>query len=252
VRSSTSLVTPGGAFVAPQNHQHQLKHRHVVSIVGPNGCGKGTACSYLGGLGSQVMTVSDILEGYRKKNPEADRIIHEHKVVKKVNVPDPIVADAMIWRLGPLFRQVHSGLFGLDGYGRGPEQIKLLAEWIEQRNEHYERIDRPTIKTGHVFFTLTFEETLRRIQKRIEEFREKGLPPRTEDLGEHPKRRYEEYQALEERLIATARTVPGHVTIIDLGTTTTLEAAAHIYAIAHEVEPEEISQKLRLSLAVVP
>jgi hypothetical protein len=197
------------------------------------------------------MAMSDILGEYSKKKPEAGKIIHEYKVEKKVNVPDPVVADAMIWKLGPLFRQVHSGLFGLDGYGRGPEQIKLLAEWISQRNEHYQRIDRPTIKTGYVFFTLSLDETLRRVEKRIEEFRKLGKTPRTEDLGEHPVRRYEEYQALEQRLIETARSVVGHVSIIDLGTLTTLEAAAHIYAMAYEVEPDEISLRLRSRLAEV-
>lgn len=228
-----------------------MNHRHVLPIVGPNGSGKGTSCSYLRALGAHVMTMSDILREYRQKKPEAAEIIRECQEVKKVNVPDEIVANAMIWKAGPLFRQQHSGLFALDGYGRGPDQIKRFAEWIFQRNEHYERIDRPTIKTGYVFFSLSLEETLLRTARRVEEFQRAGETPRAEDLGEHPIRRYEEYKALEDLLITTARSVVNHVTIIDLGTMSTLEAAARIYALAHEVEPEEISARLRSQFAAV-
>ena len=226
-------------------------NRHVLSVVGPAGCGKGTCCTYLKGLGATVMTMSDVLEEYSKKNKAAGEVIREYKTIKKQNVPDSIVAEAMIWKLRPLFRQEHSGLFGLDGYGRGPEQIKLLADWIENRNTDYTRKERPLIKHGYVFLTLTFEETMKRVQKRVQEFLAEGKEPRSEDLGDHPLRRFEEYTKQEDVLISTARAATGQVHIIDLGVNTTLQAAATIYGTAFEVDPESIAGRLRASIQAV-
>lgn len=222
-----------------------MNHRFVLPIVGPAGCGKGTCCTFLEGLGAHVLTTSAVLEDHSKRDAGAGKIIHEYKHVLKQNVPDEIASAAMIGTLRRLFRQVHSGLFGLDGFGRGPDQFTRLAEWIENRNAHYEQVGLPLIKRGAVFLTLTEKETMRRVQKRVEEALARGETPRATDLGDIPKQRYDEYAPIQERLKKVAESTMGLVTIIDLGEYSTLEAAAMIYGMTHESDPKVIAMQLR-------
>lgn len=222
-----------------------MNYRFVLPIVGPAGCGKDTSCTYLEGLGANILVTSAVLEAHASKNPDVGKIIHEFKTVRKENVPDEIVATAMTTTLKRLFRQTHQGLFVLNAYGRGTEQFPLLAEWIENRNVEYERRGLPIIKRGAVFYTLTEEETMRRVAKRVEIARRKGETPRSEDLGDTPKRRFDAYAPIEEQLIASARSCMTQVTIIDLGANSTLEAAATIYGMTYEADPVVITRHLR-------
>lgn len=228
-----------------------MKHRYVLPIVGPAGCGKGTCCDFLKSLGANVLTTSTVLRDYSKRNVQVGKIIREYQDERKQNVPDEITSTAMVVTLKRLFCQIHSGLFGLDGFGRGLEQFIRLVEWIENRNVHYENIGRPLIKSGAVFLTLSEEETMRRVAKRVEKALENGEEPRPTDLGDIPKQRYYEYAPLQERLISTARSTMAHVTIIDLGVHSTLDAAAMIYGMTYEVDPNTIATQLREKFKVV-
>lgn len=222
-----------------------MNQRHVLSIVGPAGCGKGTCCTYLKGLGANVITTSEVLKDYALKYPAQGEIIREYKIKRKINVPDSIVSEAMIWKLHPLFRQYHSGLFGLDGFGRGAEQIKHLADWINNRNIDYERRAISPLKHGYVFLSLSFEETMSRVEKRVQKALQLGEIPRDEDLGDHPKLRFEAYSILEDHLITTARLYTGQVHIIDLSAYTTLQAAAMIHGATYNVNPDIVANQLR-------
>jgi adenylate kinase family enzyme len=222
-----------------------MNYRFVLPIVGPAGCGKDTSCSYLEGLGANVLVTSAVLEAYRIKNPAAGKTIHEFKNVRQQNVPDEIVAEAMTSTLKRRFGQTHQGLWILNAYGRGGKQFRLLADWIENRNVHYESRGLPLIKRGAVFYTLTEEETMKRVAKRVELALQKGETPRPEDLGDTPKRRFDEYAPIEEQLIADARSCMTWVNIIDLGEYSTLEAAAMVYGMTHEADPKVVAAHLR-------
>jgi adenylate kinase family enzyme len=201
-------------------------------------------------MGANVQVTSDILEEYKNKNKEVAKIIHHYKKVLLQNVPSEIVVEAMTRKMRPIFRQYHQGLFVLDGMGRCPEQIHFFAEWINNLNVNYEHKKKPLIKQGYVFLTLDFEEAMRRVAQRIEEFKAKGLEPRAEDLGDNPKKRYETYFKLEQTLIQTAQTVTGNVTILDLGKHRTLEVAAHILGMVNEADPDELAAQLRQKFKV--
>jgi adenylate kinase family enzyme len=222
-----------------------MNHRFVLPIVGPAGCGKNTSCTYLEGLGANVFDTSAVLEAYALKSPEAGKTIHQYKTVRRQNVPDEIVASAMTSMLKRRFGQTHEGLFILNAYGRGGKQFYLLADWIENRNVHYESKGLPLIKRGAVFYTLTEEETMMRVAKRVELALQNGVAPRPEDLGDIPKRRFDEYAPIEEQLIADARSCMTQVTIIDLGKHSTLEAAAMVYGLTYEADPNVIAMHLR-------
>jgi adenylate kinase family enzyme len=222
-----------------------MNYRSVLSLLGPNGCGKGTTCKYLKAMGAHVETTSAVIEDYKNENRQVAETIHHYKTVLKQNVPSQIVIDAMIDRMRPVFKQKHTGLFALDGMGRKGDQIIQFAEWIENRNVDYEYHGLPKIKHGHVFYTLSFEETMRRVKQRVEETLAKGEEPRAEDLGDEPEKRFNVYFEEQEILILTARKVSGLVTIIDLGKHTTMEAAGHILGFVHETDPEHFVVQLR-------
>ncbi len=222
-----------------------MHHRLVLPLLGPNGCGKGTTGDYLKGFGVHVEATSDILEEYKIKKPKVAEKIHYHKNVLKDNAPDEIVLEAVISKWGKLFRQNHTGVFVPDGLGRTPRQIIEFAEWIGKRNAHYERFGLPIIKHGYVFLTLGFEESMLRVEHRVKNHLERGIPPRPEDLGDEPAKRYETYSKQEKILIATARRETGNVTILDLGKLTTVDVASHILAMATGLPSEEFAPQIR-------
>ena len=71
-----------------------MKCRHVLSLLGPNGCDKGTTSRYLSAMGAHVEVTSDVLEAYKDQHPPAAEAIHHYKTVLKRNVPDQVVVDA--------------------------------------------------------------------------------------------------------------------------------------------------------------
>lgn len=218
--------------------------KNVLCLLGPNGCGKGTVGKYLKALDSHIIVTSDVLEEEKKNNPHVAQIIKHHKEVLQENVPCNVAIDAVVktFHKKALGR---SGLFILDGMGRTANQIRLVYDRL--------RIKKPfqTMPVGFVFLTLSYEESMRRIEKRIQETFDRGEEPRTEDSIEVATRRFETYMKVQESLISTAREVSGWVTVFDLEKYTTLHVAAQIYAMTHQTDPEIITETLRKKFSSV-
>lgn len=224
-----------------------MNSRHVLLMLGPNGCGKGTTGSCLRAMGAQVEITSDILRTARTTHPCSDvrETITRYQDELHLNVPCHITVEAVLDKLRHSFREQPSGLIVVDGAPRTVIQAKEIPQRI--------KLKKPEVHVDFLFLRLPMEAAMERIRKRVEEDLMAGKPVRSSDLGDNPEKRYQEYIEVEDRLIETAQKsgVASTVTIIDLLQHTTLEAAAKIWGSLYQVSPDDVAVQMRSRIQLV-